>query len=295
MKGRWRARTAAAGHGDNVLGGALVGGGTALGLGTVGAAVNPLVRLVANPVGRATGDLSTPEAVTKATAAAEDAAWAATHQVGFDPSDVNPAYHNALTSLDAGQVRNLSPGMWDKVNGHIAANSNMSTLTANNLDAFGRDIQSAASTPADNVLAARIKSNLDGVMDTATPNWGQTPAGQTPLDLVQRARAATAAAKNASDLADMTTNLNAFKVSPAPEAQRIAREFYWDQPQEPAIPAAVEYRADCRRRGADRSRCCARFDGPGAGRGGDDGGTWRAGRCYGECRGATGAARLLAG
>jgi hypothetical protein len=109
----------------------------------------------------------------------------------------------------------------------------MSTLTANNLDAFGRDIQSAASTPADSVLAARIKGNLDGVMNTATPNWGQAPAGQTPLDVVNRARAATAAAKNASDLADMTTNLNAFKVSPASEAQRIAREFYWNQPEGP--------------------------------------------------------------
>jgi hypothetical protein len=126
--------------------------------------------------------------------------------------------------------RDLSPGMWDKVEQHINANSGMSTLTASNIDGFARDVKSAASTPADSVLAARIQDNLDGVLNTATPNWGQTPAGQKALDVVRNARAATAAAKNASDLADMTKNLNAFRVSPAPEARRIARQFYWDQP-----------------------------------------------------------------
>jgi hypothetical protein len=95
---------AAAGHDESVPLGMAAGGGTAQRLGTVGAAVDPLVRKIANPVGRALGILNDPEGVTAATKTAQQNAYAPAQQVGFDPSDVNPAYHNALTSLDASQA-----------------------------------------------------------------------------------------------------------------------------------------------------------------------------------------------
>jgi hypothetical protein len=239
LEGGAAGAVAGAGQGDNLSDaakGAAVGAVGGAGAGALTKyVVNPLATWGANKIGKAIGALSDPATVTASTAAAEKAAYAPAKGIRFDAfADVNPAYYNAFNSLEEDQRRNLSGAFSGKVQGHISANNQAGTVTASNIDGFGRDLSNAASTPADSVLAARIKQNLDGVLGNATPLTGQAPGDA--LNVIQNARQAHQAAANADALQKMSQNLSGFGSSPAGQAKSIAQQFYQD-------PSSPQYQA----------------------------------------------------
>jgi hypothetical protein len=218
--------TAAYGHDENIPVGIAAGMGTSLAGSGVAKALNPLVGRAANAFGRATGMLSTPEDVIAATQAAKTAAYAPTKQINFDAwRDVNNAYYDAFNSLEADQRQNLSAGFNTKFSDHINANASAGTVTASNIDGFGRDLQSATRSPADKVLAQRTKENLDDVLQNATPIGPNAPAPGVAADQMTDARAAAQRLIMAQGLSKASTDLTRWGDSPSPFAKE-QYEFY---------------------------------------------------------------------
>jgi hypothetical protein len=174
-------------------------------------------------LGRKLGWLDTPENVIASTDAARRQAYAAADRFEFHPDDVNPAYQGALDGLTEGQTRNLSPAMKAKVDAHMGANDQMGSVTAGDMDEFARDLHGAATTPADKVIAARIKNNLNDVMESAAPVSGQAPGAA--LVAITNARAAYQRAANASALAQWDP-LSDFPANAGPEVKNLATSFY---------------------------------------------------------------------
>ena len=218
---------AAAGHDDSVAGGMVTGGGTGAGIGLAGRIINPIARAGANAYGRITGALSSPEDITAATKAASTQAYNDAKKITFNPNDVNPAYTTAASSLDADQARALSPGFAKKVADHIDENNKMTSINASNIDGFARDLQNSATTPADGVLANRIASNLDNVMELARPTSGHKIGDG--LAAITAARQAHGQSANAEMLQGITQP--DFQTNPSSQVARTAKQFY--QPGSP--------------------------------------------------------------
>jgi hypothetical protein len=214
---------AAAGHGDSVPLGMATGGATGLIGSPIAGAANWAARKVATPVGRLLGSLYTPSEVSTATKAVEQGAWADAKNITFNPSDVNDAYSRAFRSLDADQVRNLTPGMNKAFGDHMTGNLQMNSIDASNINGFSRDIISNARSNADSVLANRLKSNLDDVLQNARPI--SNPVALNPLDVVNNARTASQKSIMAQGLEDASTQLRNQYKSPGPWAQTQS-EFY---------------------------------------------------------------------
>lgn len=219
---------AAAGHGDNVTAGAAEGGGLGLGVGTLTRIANPILRYGMNKIGSWTGLLDKPADVASQTASDAAKAYNAADKIKFDPDDVNQAYRTAKNSLDPSQQRDLSSSMNTTFDSHLADNLKMSGVSADDMDGFARSLQGQASTPGDSVLAARIKSNLNDVMGSATPVSNH--AVGDGLDAITAARQAHATAANAQTLSDMRGNLDQWQANPGNEAMKNAKQ--WAQPDD---------------------------------------------------------------
>jgi hypothetical protein len=224
---------AAEGHGDDPVMGALLGGGTGVVARGVTNFVNPLLRRAVDPVGRATGLLSDPAAVTASTSAAEKAAYAPAHNIMFNPDDVDPAYRSAIANLDKDQLSNISPGFRTLIKQQRGFNSNGTPTSASNIDGFQRALDQTATTNADKVLAGKITDNLDDVLQNAQPTSAATVGGQViphapgdAADVLANAKLAHQQAANAADLQGMSQNLTDFQTNPGGQVKSIVQKFY---------------------------------------------------------------------
>ena len=168
-EGATLAGTAAAGRGEPVAPAALMGGAGGAAFAAPGGMVNR-GRLPATPTA---DDFDQ----------AAQSVYGDMRKIGYLPSTPTAAYASARSALTPAQEANLSPGFLRLIarqQGNFGR-----TVSADSINGFARDLQSAASTNADQVLAAKIRDNLNSVLENSTTVTGHAPG--VAADLQERA------------------------------------------------------------------------------------------------------------
>lgn len=149
------------------------------------------------------GSAAAPAAAKSSLEAGADqaAAYSQMKPIGFDATDIAPAYRRAWNALTPSQINDLTADFRSRA-GTLADQLNMiknrGGASADTLDGFARNLQTAAKSSGDGVLANKIEANIRGVMDNATPVTNH-PVGLAG-ELQDQANTATSQAKNAEML-----------------------------------------------------------------------------------------------
>ena len=150
------------------------------------------------------GSAGTKVAPKSVAEAAQDtaSAYAPMKRVAFGENDLAPAYTNAQNGLTAAQTDDLTeafrPG--GKIDSQLNLISKNGAASADEIDGFQRNLQNAARSGADKVLATRISENLRNVLESASPITGH-PIGHA-ADLQDIAKPAAAQLANANMIAE---------------------------------------------------------------------------------------------
>ena len=224
---------AAAGHDENVPLGMAVGGGSGLGLGAATKyVVNPIATAGANWLGKATGALPTPAAITSALKADRDVKYDALKDVFYHPLDVqlnalDPIANDIAVSDPAGELTANAPRS-------MAALSSLQKLTTENptqtahsilttLDRL-RDSQ-GPTAGAENDVAPIIEGRLNNFLASANPVNPDLAPGAA-AGMIKAAKDAHQVYSNADDLQQWSQGLKGFGSSPAGPAQKVAETYY---------------------------------------------------------------------
>jgi hypothetical protein len=235
----------AAGHDQNITGGAIAGGVGGLAGGAASKAIiNPVAGALANKLGMGADVNAAAGDITSSLKDTRDAAYDKLKDVFYKPNDLLDALDQTKTDIFASD-----PGgdLWDNAPRSKAAFNALYTRAADTAvnptqTAHGilttmdklNDIQRSPGGP-ENDIAPIIKDRLNNFLQTANPvnpNLGPGDAA----NMLEAAKAAHQQYANASDLQQWAQSLRGFGASPAGQAQNVAESFYRD-PNSPQYQA----------------------------------------------------------